>query len=175
MFLHESQTTFVPWSFQIQDGSTVAGRDTLSYDNSQFDTYEDCLAAARAQTTCSMPKDAEYQFYAFSTPQHRVCKTSIQCSSLNEKVYYTSVDVFLNQTHLVNPAFGKCNNQANVSTCSNINSNCEILKRFRSSYEDILRKNLLTPELICRPFYEFMRAVPVRTLDSNKRIEKVEA
>jgi hypothetical protein len=165
MFLPNGQAAFLQWSFQIQDGSTVADRDALAFDNSQFDTYEDCLAAARAQTTCSMPKDALYQFYAFSVPQQHICKTSIQCSSLNEKVYYTSFEVWLNRTQLESPAFGKCNNQANVSTCSNINSNCEIIKRFRSRYEDILRKSLLTPELICRPFlvnppYICTKAVP---------------
>ena len=33
----------------------------------------------------------------------------------------------------------------------------------------------LNSSLRQKPSYEFMRAVPVRTLDSNKRIEKVEA
>ena len=161
----------LPWSFQIQDGSNgISERDSLTYDNSQFDTYEGCLAAARTQTTCIMPKNAQYQSYLnwqISPPRQEYhCKTSIQCSSLDEKVYFTSVDVFINQTHLAHPVFGKCSNQANVSACSNVNSNCESLKRFQASYADIIRKNVLTPEVICKPFlvnppYLCTKAVPL--------------
>jgi hypothetical protein len=159
-----------PWLFQFLE-AFVLGSDALVYDNSHFDKYDDCLATARAQTTCRMKNDVEFPGYSpgpavFGAPTSTVCKTSIYCFSLNDKATITGpFDVHVNRTLLADPAVGKCNDKANVLTCSNINSNCQSLKQFLAGYENIVRKIAYTPELLCKPFltnppYICTRAVP---------------
>jgi hypothetical protein len=159
-----------PWTFQF---NVLSKSDTeaLLYDNSLFDTYDDCLTAARAQTTCRMRNDVVKTEYAPGpfdpfTPISTECKTSIYCFSLNDKVSFLGpAEVVVNRTLLADPAFGNCNDQANVAACSKINSNCKGLKLFVAGYEDIVRNVAYTPEILCKPFltnppYICTRVVP---------------
>lgn len=135
-----------PWEFQLNMLQSTG--ENLAYDTVHFDTYDECLAAARAQTTCRMTNDG-----IFVDAGVLWCKSSIQCFSFNDKLAFSGpARVLINQTSLADPALGKCNNQANATSCSNINSNCESLKRFRAGYESIFRKTIMTPELMCKPF-----------------------
>lgn len=143
-----------PWSFQLSGSNVVTGEHILVYDNVHFDTYDECLAAVRAQTSCRMTNDEIAASIGYSThPYFSMCSSSIQCFSFNDKLTFSQpLNVWINRTLLADPAIGKCSNQANTTSCSNINSNCEILKRFRAEYERIFRKTIMTPELICKPF-----------------------
>lgn len=147
-----------PWEFQIEIMSSDGNQ--LKYDNAKFDTHEDCLTAARAQTTCKMQGDKEFTNYpttqgVWNSYDPNVCQTDLQCSSFNGKVFYSSAaPVYVNRTLLANPEIGKCNNQWNVSSCSDFNPKCQSLERFRAGYEERFRKNVFTPELLCMPFLE---------------------
>jgi hypothetical protein len=140
-----------PWEFLLNPfGST----EYFTYDNVHFDTYDDCLAAARAQTTCRMGNSVIDTYYFWTgASTFPACKSSIQCFSFNDKLAFSQPGrVWINRTSLANPALGKCSSQANATSCSDIISNCESLKKFRAGYENIFRKIVMTPELICKPF-----------------------
>jgi hypothetical protein len=152
---------FLPWnlgsgrsdqySFQLSSQTSY----DLKYVNTLFDTYDDCLATARVQTKCTLKASVLHSAMDV-TSGPPVCRSEIFCSSLNGKVFttYSSGEVYVNRTLLADPAVGRCNNQANASSCFNINSNCESLERFRAGYEDKIRKIVFTPEFICQPFFE---------------------
>jgi hypothetical protein len=145
----------MPWLFLLYTSSIVYN---IEYDNVHFNTYDECLAAVRAQTTCRMTGDAIAAYTPITgpgrpNPPTTACMSSIQCFSFNDKLVFARPEtVWINRTLLADPAFGQCNNQANATGCSNINSNCESLKRFRAGYENIFRKTIMTPELLCKPF-----------------------
>jgi hypothetical protein len=146
-----------PWWFIFDVLNPEAQGNRLRYENSHFDTYDDCIAAARTQTTCRLQgEEIDNNSYAGGwSVQIPACKTFIHCSSFKGKLEYAhNAQVSVNRTALQDPALGKCNNQAQVSTCTNINSNCQSLQSFLASYEEIFRKNMFTPELLCKPFLE---------------------
>jgi hypothetical protein len=142
------------WPFQLSS----SGSYKLKYGNTLFDTYEDCLATARAEPTCTL-KDAvltDIQISAQPFTTASVCVSEMFCSSFKGKVFsqFSFGALYVNRTLLADSAVGRCNNQANASSCFNINSNCESLERFRASYEDTIRKIVFTPELLCQPFFD---------------------
>jgi hypothetical protein len=140
----------------------------LIYDNVLFDSYDNCLSAARSQTTCKWVKNPfalrnEWWFDPFSQNSVRlvmsVCHSQVACSSLNGKVSWPSgsggtTGFFINSSHFANPQVGKCSNAANISTCTNINENCDGLTSLMVSFQDLYRKFILTPEVICKPFVD---------------------
>jgi hypothetical protein len=135
----------------------------LKYANTLFDTHDDCIKAARDQPTICTLRAGTYVLvkrYSGNDPQtgqikeDLTCQAEIHCSSLNGTVINSNIvgTISMNQALLANPAVGQCNNQANVSFCIDINSNCASLERFRAGYEDIARKIVFTPEALCKPF-----------------------
>jgi hypothetical protein len=139
------------WSYQL----TPATDYKLVYVSTLFDTYDNCTAAARSEPTCTLQNSKLIQDSRISADES-VCITRIFCSSFSGKVYWQfgAGDLNVNRTLLADPAVGRCNNQANISSCFNINSNCASLERFRAMYEDTIRKIILTPELLCQPFFD---------------------
>ena len=144
-----------------QSGSIygLLGKSVLNYENAMFETYEACLATAKADTTCKwLP--SSYKLSSSPGPVYPSCLTNILCSSFNGKIWYYLAGnggaiLQVNQTLLADPAYGKCNNQANVSACSNINENCQGLGQFLATFEDKIRKIVLTPEVICKPYLDY--------------------
>jgi hypothetical protein len=152
------ETRFHPvatWPFQL---FTIE----LKYGNTLFDTHDDCIKAARDQpTVCTLIADdkplRQDTSYDSSTGKFKTiatCGLEIHCSSLKGTVINTGHvgTVVADQALLANPAIGQCNDQANVSSCTNINSNCASLERFRAGFEDLARKIVFTPEALCHPF-----------------------
>jgi hypothetical protein len=145
------------WPFQLYDLQ-------LKYENTLFDTHDDCIKAVRDQpTVCTLrpssPPKEELEIGPpdFSTNVKNTtatCKLEIYCSSFSGTVNDVNSlgQVYAVQALLANPAVGQCNSQANVPLCTNINSNCASLERFRAEYEDIARKIVFTPEALCQPF-----------------------
>jgi hypothetical protein len=146
-----------PWSFQVPN-SVGTPTNQLKYLNLHFDSYADCLAAARGQTACRLQSEKAIVYLTTrdpSGPKATECAADIRCSSLNGKaVYLGNLQIMVNRTVLGDPEFGQCNNEANVSACQNILSNCESLKRFVAGYDEIFRKIVLTPELLCQPLFD---------------------
>ncbi len=148
-----------PWSFQIPNNvmsSTTTNQ--LKYVNLHFDSYADCLTAARGQTACRLQSERAIKYSTTRDPNGPLateCAADIRCSSLNSKaIYLGNLPILVNRTVLGDPEFGQCNNQANVSACQNILANCESLKRFVAGYDEIFRKVVFTPELLCQPFFD---------------------
>jgi hypothetical protein len=139
----------VDWPWMFVDPSNIYGGSvaTLKYENILLDTYDGCLAAVRAQpATCKMKSSKHFG----TTPE---CDLELSCSTalgLLRDFRFASLNV--KQPVLSDPAVGQCNNQANISSCTNIGSNCASLERFRAGYEDKLRTIFLTPEVLCQPF-----------------------
>ncbi len=150
----------IQWPFQLSNIE-------LKYDNTLFDTHDDCIKAARGQPTICTLRAVSHPLNSMDIgpgdPQTGArnstvsCNSEIRCSSLKGTV--TNIDdkyyfgqLFINQALLANPAVGQCNNQANVSLCTNIISNCASLERFRAGFEDLARKFVFTPEALCQPF-----------------------
>ena len=124
----------------------------LQYERTQFDTHDDCLATTRSQITCNM----EGEQLEATDPNDPLlsCSTKIVCSVRNNRVSFTSQPkVYVNRTMIL-PAFGHCNNQVNASACSGMISNCVSLQSLSTKYEDLIRKIILTPEVICQPFFD---------------------
>jgi hypothetical protein len=126
----------------------------LRYKSSLFDTYDDCIAAARV-TACkftSSKLDIYRNYNVDGDPGTPLCTIEMLCSDPSGTIETDPIRFDTNNTILANPAVGQCNNQANVSSCLNIGSNCASLERFRAGFEDIFRKVVLTPEALCEPF-----------------------
>lgn len=145
------------WPFQLYNLE-------LKYGNTLFDYHDDCIKAARDQpTVCTLRASSQPILQVDIGPSDpstgarnttATCNVEIHCSSLNGTVINTNSvgQVYAVQALLANPAIGQCNNQPNVSSCTNIKSNCASLERFRAGFEDIARKIVFTPEALCQPF-----------------------
>lgn len=132
----------------------ILGKSFLAYDNARFDTYEACLATAKADTTCKwLP--STYKQTSAPSPVYSSCVTKPSCSVFGGKIVLSQNGFEVNQTLLANPAYGKCSNQANIPTCSNINENCNGLGEFLAIYHERIRNAVLTPEVICKPYLDY--------------------
>jgi hypothetical protein len=129
---------------------------SVKYSNTQFDTYDDCLATYRAQPpSCTFvsSKREEFKPSIWNAPSIPYCTTRIQCSEASGTMLFSeSSALYTNMTLLADVAVGQCNSQANVPLCTNIASNCASLERLRAGFEDTVRKLVVTPEALCQPF-----------------------
>ena len=121
----------------------------LLYDSAQFDTYDNCVAAAQITCTWTSSKRTNLD-YASSNFVCSVLKEKMQLKS-NTAGRQMSIGYTLSQ--LSNQTRGKCDQQANYTTGLNLHEHCESLKSFMANFQDLLGKLLLTPEVICKPFF----------------------
>ena len=124
----------------------------LKYENVLFDSYEACLNSAKIHTFCKWTT-------SIIAPGHSDgCSSSLSCSSLtlNGLMQLTTDRVQFGfdsrKTLLEDPRYGKCNEKANVTTCTNINENCQGLSDYLSTYQELIQRFVLRPESICQPF-----------------------
>ncbi len=128
----------------------------LLYDSAQFDTYENCLA--RAQITCNWLVSAQVNYdYALSkfSCSFPAFKSTLQLKPLDPSSsnYYQTMSIGYTVSALSNQTRGKCNQQANFTTLSNVHEHCESLKIFMATFQDLIGKLVWTPEVICKPFF----------------------
>ena len=133
--------------------TAILSKSFLAYENAMFETHEACLATAKADTTCKWLPSTYKQ--TSSPVVYSSCITKPSCSSFGGKIFLSQNGLEVNQTLLANPAYGKCSNQANIPTCSNINENCHGLGEFLAIYQDKIRNTVLTPEVICKPYLDY--------------------
>lgn len=125
----------------------------LKYENVLFDSYEACLNSAKIHTFCEWTTSTQVPGYISDG-----CSSSISCSSLtlNGLMQLTTDRVRFGfdsrKTLLEDPRYGKCNEKANVTTCTNINENCQGLSDYLSAYQELMKQFVLRPESICQPF-----------------------
>jgi len=114
----------------------------LSYEGAHFDTYSDCLSAAK--TTCTLRNtDCRY------SPSSPYCQVRFDCTSLNgalvlKPAALDSCDCAaclryeMAMNLLANYSLGKCSPDANISACSGIIEHCETLENARAVFEHLL-------------------------------------
>ena len=126
----------------------------LLYDSAQFDRYENCLA--RAQITCNWLESAQVNSdralskFSCSFPDF---KSTLQLKPLNTGAQFSTMTIGYAVSALSNQTLGKCNQQANLLTLSNVHEHCESLKIFMATFQDLIGKLVWTPEVICKPFF----------------------
>jgi hypothetical protein len=80
---------------------------------------------------------------------------------------YGKLRLRIDAARLADPSIGQCNNQASVSSCSNITPHCASLERFLAGFADKMQKIVLTPELLCEPFIDNPPYICSKTLPPN--------
>ena len=120
----------------------------FSYDSALWDTYDNCVAGA--QITCKWLKSEQTNLdYVSSKFSCSAFKNTLQLKTNTDG----TMSIGYKLSDISNQTRGKCNQQANLTTLSNVHEHCDSLKSFMATFQDLLGKLVLIPEVICKPFF----------------------
>lgn len=141
-------------SLELNTVSDQVEWSSFHYENFFFDTYEACLNSAKVHTTCKWSSSERWDLFSDNCLSYFVCSSPTP-NGLMFLATGGSGGLFSfvsNATLLADPRYGNCNQTANVTACRNINENCDGLRKYIFSYQQLIKQYVLTPEIICRPF-----------------------
>jgi hypothetical protein len=140
-------------------------KQMLIYRNTLFNSYSDCLSAAKVQTKCVWSEFAKFEGQSD-------CNGAMKCSGFGSDAYLSlqtqigaSITFSFNQSVLDDPKLGACPIQAQPSSCFRLEA-CAGLEKYIAAFTELVKKYILTPELLCEPFlnnppYACVKSVPL--------------